>query len=186
MEKKKLGQIAYEHSKKAHDTTDPRDIQQAQEQDYKKQLEFAVQHARKKVSCEGMPKHDKCGDNIPLEGDFYIEVISITDSILTNVIKNYFVPRKTCPTPCFDQTVYKFDSNREDIFYIWTVPDKEICYEFIHNPDKVHPKEKELAKMIFMYFNGELLRLAKKFNGEKDQPGIVLEGHNPKEGVYTI
>lgn len=186
MEKKTVGQIAHELLKQAPAILDPREIQQAQEVDYKKNLEFAVQHARKKVSCAGLPKHDKCGDNLPFEGDFFIEVISITDTIMQNVIKNHFVPRHTCPTPCFDQTVYKFDSNREDITYIWTVPDRDICYEFIHNPTQVHPSEKELAKMIYMYFNGELLKLAKKFNGEKNKPGVVLEGHNPKAGVYTI
>ena len=85
------------------------------------------------------------------------------------------MPRKSCPTPAYDQTVYRWNSIKKDIEYIWTVPDKETCLTLYQNKDIVVPSEQALLKMIIKFYDGSLYRLMKKFNKEKMQTGIVLE-----------
>ncbi|MFI5332620.1 MAG: hypothetical protein ACHQVS_00805 [Candidatus Babeliales bacterium] len=98
-------------------------------------------------------------------GDFYVVVITKKERLLENVIRNYFFSRQSCPTPDWDQTVYYV--SRYAIEYMWCIPSREICQEFIHNPLFVPDEEKELLKHVLDFNDGTLFRLAKKLNGEE-------------------
>ena len=100
------------------------------------------------------------------EGDFYLVVITKKERLLENVMRNYFFARVSCPTPDYDQAVYKYDHKGEQVTFIWVIPDKETCLMMINNTALIAPEEQQLLQFVIDYSNGELFRLAKKLNGE--------------------
>lgn len=154
----------------------PQEIQRAQEKEYLDNLVWAVKHAQKKVDCSHLENHDECKDRTALDGDFFISSLLKKEKLLENVLRNYFVPSKVCPTPSYDQTLYRYDSRKEDIEFIWTVPDKETCLTFKENVTKIVPEEQALLGFVLDFYSGALYRKAKEFNGEEMVRGGILEG----------
>lgn len=101
-------------------------------------------------------------------GRFFIIVATKREPLLTNVIRNYFFARKTCPTPEYEQSVFRYDNIDEKIEYIWTVPDKETVHHLLLNAPFVVPAEQELLQMCKDFVSNKLLRKAKKYNQEKE------------------
>lgn len=176
MTRKTVGQVSQDLLKSDGGLVNPLEIAYAQEKDYLDNLRWCVQHALKKVDCSSIDGHQICKDRIPFDGDFFIEALLKKEEKLSNVLRNYFIPRKTCPLPFYDQTVYKYDSKKEDVVYLWTVPDHETCLIFEENKQKIVYDEQSLLKMVLMYHDGSLRALAKKLNGETQNAGVALEG----------
>lgn len=174
MQKKTVGQVAVELQQQANVPISAIEVAQAQEKEYLDNLMFAVKHARKEVKCPSWECEQNCKDRLALKDDLFIEVLLKKEEKLENVLRNYFVVRKTCPLPFYDHTVYKYEAKKEDISYLWTVPDRETCMIFIENKNKIVPSEQSLLKMILMFEDGSLRRLAKKLNGETMNDGGAL------------
>jgi len=98
------------------------------------------------------------------------------EKLLENVLRNYFAERSTCPTPDYDQSVYKYHYDSGNLEYIWTIPDRETCHVFLNNAHLVVPEERLLLEFVIAFSNGELMRLCRKLNGENIETGIILEG----------
>ena len=64
------------------------------------------------------------------DGDFFIQVETKKERLMPNTIRNYFVTRQTCPTPWYDQTVYKYHRQHGTIEFIWVIPAKDICLDY--------------------------------------------------------
>lgn len=175
MTKKTVGTISSELLKSTPQTLDPIEIQRATEKEYLDNLIWSVKHAQKKVECSHLEGHDMCKDRIAFDGDFFIAVLLKKEKLLQNVLRNYFVPTLTCPTPTYDQTIYKYDNKKDDVEYLWTIPDKETCLTFLENKDKIVKEELQLLSYILQFNDGTLYRLAKKLNGESMKPGVALE-----------
>ena len=92
---------------------------------------------------------------------------------MPNVFRNYFGARSTCPTPDYDQSVYKYNKKDDRIEYIWTIPTKEVCYYLLKNRNYVIPEEQELLKYVLEFSLGELFRLSKRLNGEVDDSPLL-------------
>lgn len=177
MKKKTVGQTSLELSQKTPDTLDPIELQREMQKDYLDNLIWAVKHAKKQVDCTGMKGHEDCANKEAWTGDFYVEVITKKEKLMQNVLRNYFSARRSCPTPDYNQSVYKFNSSTDDIEYLWTVPDDQTCEMFVQNALKIVPEERQLLGFILDFKNGSLLQLARKLNGENLLTGIVLEGN---------
>ena len=108
-------------------------------------------------------------------GDFYIVVTTKKERLMSNVLRNYFFGRFSCPTPEYDQTVYKYHRKDDQIEFLWVVPCKETCEVMKSDPLGVPQEEKELLKFVLDFEDGSLLRLSKGFNGEKQDGLIILE-----------
>jgi hypothetical protein len=108
-------------------------------------------------------------------GDFYIEVLKKREKALGTVFRTYFNPRSTCPTPMFDQDVYKYDKTKGSLDYLWSVPDKDTCYYLRDNIQYVVPEERMLLSYVISYFDGSLLKVCKKLNGESLEAGVSLQ-----------
>jgi hypothetical protein len=102
------------------------------------------------------------------QGDFYIVVITKKERLLENVLRNYFFARNSCPTPDYDQALFKYNAHLEEISFIWVVPDKETCVMLIKNMAQVVPEERELLQFAIDFASGKLMYLAKKMNGENE------------------
>lgn len=108
-----------------------------------------------------------------LTGSFYIVVITKNERLLKNVFRNYFFARKTCPTPDYDQSVFKYNAKSEEIEYIWTVPSQDACIYFMNNFREIPPEEQQLLDFIVAFKTGKLMQKAKKLNGEREKDSFI-------------
>lgn len=176
MAKQTMGKIASDLLLKTPDSNDPIEIQRATENEYLHNLEWCVQHELKKVDCSSIEGHDVCKDRTSMTGDFYVSALLKKEKLLQNVLRNYFIPTKCCPTPNFDQTVYKYNAKKEAIEFLWVIPDQETCLTFKDNKQIIVPEERGLLQFILDYYNGNLHRICKKLNGETMDAGSQLIG----------
>jgi len=98
--------------------------------------------------------------------DFYVIIITKKERLMQNVLRQYFLSRHSCPTPEYDQTVYKYDRKKDCPEFLWVVPSKETCDYFISNALQIPEEERQLLDFILQFTNGDLDKLAKKLNNE--------------------
>lgn len=98
--------------------------------------------------------------------DFYVVVLTKRERLTPNVFRNYFLARLSCPTPTYDQATY-FYSNKDDYLeFMWVIPTRDVCIEFVRAPALTAPDEMRLLKCILDFADGSLFRLAQRRNGE--------------------
>ena len=172
MTKEKFGKIAHDLLVKDFQTEDsqkPNLHEQTLEmqQDYHDNLLKAVNHGRGKLSCDdyGKCKKDKC---LPFIGDFYIEVVTYVPRLFKNTTHQTFFARKSCPTPNYDQAVFRYNSKEERIEEIWVLGDRKTCYYFIQNTKQIRPDMMQTYEYVKRYDDKSLYRLCKELNGEKE------------------
>lgn len=152
--REKLGKISTELSSKQSPTQSPIELEREMQKEYYNNLIIAAERGKK-----------------DFEGDFFIHVETKNERLMKNVFRNYFFPRKSCPTPNYDQSVYMYTHADEEIRYLWTVPSKDACYYLRDNALIVVPEERELLRFVLEFIDGSLLRKAKQLNGERhDSP----------------
>jgi hypothetical protein len=146
-----LGKIATDLQKQTPSTRDPIELEQIMHQDYHHHMLDCIDR-----SCKDY------------EGDFYVVVLTKKERFLQNVIRHYFLGRRSCPTPEYDQTVYFYDRAHEELSFMWTVPGPDAC-KLLHGravelDESMHP----ILKFVCDFYDGTLLALSKKLNKEKD------------------
>lgn len=149
--KKTVGAHSLELSQKTPESVDPIELERAMQEDYIKNIGEAVDAGIKQWTT-----------------DFYIVVITKNEKLMTNVFRNYFTARQSCPTPEYDQSVFKYKATAGTVEYIWTVPSKDSVIHLIKNSHEVVNAEKELLMMCRKFVDGSLFLLSKKLNGEQD------------------
>lgn len=159
---KTAGQISSELIQKSPETFDP--IEQTAENlsDYEKSVIECVDLGRKKSP-----------------NDFFVVVLTKREPLMPNIIRNYFVSRVSCPTPNYDQIVYKYYQKDDRLDLLWCVPDKETCEVFRVNALHVVEEEKQLLHWILDFYSGELDKLCKKLNKEVGPSPIIERIENP-------
>lgn len=175
-ERDPVGKLALELIEDAkHLDHTPFEQMQAMLQDYQKNLETAVFGCRDTLHPDDEFSHScpikghQLGGLYLFENDFFIEVLTKKDPLLKNVISIKYIPRSTCPTPTYDQSVYKFHRATSDCEHQWTLPDQG-TYDMM----KIHALEidesgKELLEDVLRDASGELLIRCKELNGENLQ-----------------
>lgn len=101
-----------------------------------------------------------------IRGDFYIVVITKKERLMSNVLRNYFGFRRSCPTPDYDQAVYRYTCNDDKIEFLWVIPARDVCGMILAEKELVPPEEWELLNYILKFQSGELMKHAQKLNGE--------------------
>jgi hypothetical protein len=107
--------------------------------------------------------------------DFYVVVITKKEKLMRNVLRCYFAPRITCPTPDYDQTLYKFIRKEEHLEFMWVLPSQETCQFFVANALQVPADERDLLNFILQFTDGSLLKLAKKLNNEEPDSILIAQ-----------
>jgi hypothetical protein len=92
---------------------------------------------------------------------------------MQNVLRHYYYYRLSCPTPDYDQTVYKFTRATEIIEFIWVIPSRETCFTLKENASQVVPAEYGLLEFVLKFADGTLFKLAKSLNGEADDSALL-------------
>jgi hypothetical protein len=98
--------------------------------------------------------------------DFYVVVLRKRERLMENVYRTYFLGRLSCPTPTYDQTVYKYHYKEEALEFIWTIPDLETCTIMKRDALLVPDMEKELLQFVLDFQDGVLDIKTKILNNE--------------------
>src|SRR5258708_21356759 len=153
-----VGKIASDLMQKTPESLDPIEIERSMQEKYIDNLISSVEAGKKKYI-----------------GSFFVAVLLKNERLFPNIFRNYFIPRKTCPTPNYDQSVYRYNAEAEAIEYIWTIPDRVTCYTFKYNMKIIVPEERQLLELILKFQDGSLRRLAKKFNKEEANSSLIIK-----------
>lgn len=148
-ERDNLGKIAQELLLKAPDTRDPVELERAMQKDYLKNIWDCVERSKTTY-----------GDQ------FYVTVLTKQEYLMPNVFRNYFFARRSCPTPNYDQSVFRYTVTDDKLEYIWTIPDRDTCYTLVNQALMVTGEEQELLNFVLQFKSGELAKLAMQLNNE--------------------
>jgi len=144
-----VGKIALEILGKEEHNPDVVGQQREMLQDYEKNVMQAVQNGTEQFN-----------------GDFYVVVSTKQEKLLKNIIRNYFFPRESCPSPQHDQVVYKYRAREQRIELLWVVPGREACEIFRNDPLGVPAEERDLLMDVLSFYDGSLLKKCMTLNGE--------------------
>lgn len=151
-----VGKICHDLMLKDPVSTDPIELERAMQEDYINQLKEAVEVNRKLI-----------------HGDFYVVVTTKMEPLMVNAFRNFFEPRHTCPTPQYDQSVYKYFAKEEHLAYMWTVPCKDACIYLKRNAQYVVKEEQQILHFALAFLDGSLDKLAKQLNGEREDSILI-------------
>lgn len=159
-----VGSLALKALEHSNGTTDPIEIQREAQKSWSDSIAEAVENGKNYIN-----------------GDFFVEINTKKEKIFSqtiidpgtgiphqfsNVLRNYFYPRRSCPTPTWDQTLYRYHAVSGALEFLWVVPSKDTCNLFMNNILEIVPAERDLLKFIMDFEDGTLLTLAKKINRE--------------------
>lgn len=154
MKRDTVGKISSELIQKMPESQDPIELERAMHENYERHIFDCVDRGTKEFF-----------------GDFYVIVITKRERLMNNVIRDYFFPRQSCPTPDWDQVVYRYHRTAEILEFLWVIPSKDTCEHLTINALSVVESERDLLNFVLEFNDGSLLRLAKKLNGEQiDSP----------------
>ncbi len=97
---------------------------------------------------------------------FFVVVLKRKERTLTNVIRQQFMYRKSCPTPTYLQSVFRYIPKDDELEYLWSLPTKQRCMNMYMNKELVPPEEYQLLRFVMDYFEGNLDRMAQTYNNE--------------------
>jgi hypothetical protein len=155
-ERETVGKLSSELLQKEPDSLDPIEIQRELHKDYEDNISFCVNRHKREII-----------------GDFYVVVITKKERLMENVLRNYFTARASCPTPDYDQTVYRYNKSDDFLEFMWTIPDKGTCHLLRDNAINVAPEERDLRDFVIEFLDGSLLKLSKKLNREVADSNIL-------------
>lgn len=154
-----VGKVALDLAKKSPDTLDPIEIEREMHTDYEKNIDLCID--------DGLTKYTH---------DFYVVVLTKKERLLENVLRNYFFSRSTCPTPEYDQTVYKYHYSTGDVEFLWVIPSKDTCEVMRDYAIEVVHEEKELLRYVLDFYDGSLFTKAKQLNNEMPDSPLLKKG----------
>jgi len=148
-EKVTAGKIATDLMQKGMEQVNPIEYQREIHKQYEKEIYTCVEN--------GIKKYD---------GDFFIVVLYKRERALLNVYRAYYFPRQSCPTPSYDQIVYKYHRKDRIIELLWVMPDIETATVFQNHALEIAPEEQGLLHFVLDFYDGSLDKLAQKLNNE--------------------
>lgn len=160
---KTVGQYSYELSQK-DEKFDSVELQEEihKGSNSKKSYEEEIYETYRRAVCDE-----------DISDPFYIVVLFKRERMLKNVVRQLFFYRQTCPTPEFDQTVYRCNSRETKIDFLWTVPNNSTCVYLPTIRKELTLEQLELLNFVDKFNNGDLNKLCEKLNKE-EKPKISL------------
>lgn len=158
MKKETVGKKALELAQKAPETRSPIELEREMHKDYEKNILECIDRGKKE-----------------LDSDFFVIVITKKEPLLQNVLRHFYFFRISCPTPDYDQTVYKYTKSTDIVEFIWTIPSRDTCFMLKDNKTIVSPLEYGLLDFVLKFDDGTLRKLAKTLNGEKEDSSELVD-----------
>ena len=151
--KKTVGQYSYELQQKKDEKINPIDLQREihkgnyNDDSYENQVRIAVERGEKQF-----------------EGDFFVVVLFKKERIMHNVVRQYFFPRKSCPTPEYDQVVYHYFPKEHKLEFVWVVPDKQSVTDLSLMGKDLPGEQRQLVQFAKDFSSGKLDRKCELLN----------------------
>lgn len=166
--KKTAGAKVYEHHStyQPGGTADVTDLQKTMQEDYFKLMDACIQKA--------LPK---------LDGDFYVVVITKHEKIYGKALNQKFLCRQSCPSPQWDEAVFKYYRASGSVEFLWVVPCRDACYHLTTNALLVVPEERQLRDFALGFQDGSLLMRAKQMNGEEVDSPLLKDKKKIFKGI---
>lgn len=98
--------------------------------------------------------------------NFYIVVQTKKEPKLSNILRNYYYHRWTCPTPTYDNAVFRYHRADECLEFLWVLPSKATYNMMKNRPLEIPAQERELLQFVLDDADGTLLKICKTLNGE--------------------
>jgi len=106
--------------------------------------------------------------------DFFIVVLTKKERLLPNVLRHYFLTRHTCPTPDYDQAVYKFHHEHNTFEFLWVLPDRNTCKMMLQDALYLPESQHDLLRFVVDFADGALMKMAKILNGEQELSPLII------------
>lgn len=156
MKRDTVGKLSSELLKQESPTSSPIELEREMHTEYDKNISECIDSGKKQY-----------------HHNFYVVVITKRERLMPNVFRNYFFARETCPSPDWDQAVYRYTRSVDSVEFLWVVPSKQTCEHLKEHALEVPPEEKELLNFVLDFSDGTLLRRAKKLNKEKEDSPLL-------------
>lgn len=160
MNKKLAGQIILESGSKLQDFED--DVSE-----YRRSMEPSTMEKVYNTAYEA--KHHDLYRN----KDFYVVMALKIERLLLEP-QLVYIARRSCPTPVYMQSVWKYISATDELEFLWSIPHQILYHHILREPMKyLNDKETaDLAKFVILMESGQLLDWVKKENGNK-RDGVI-------------
>jgi hypothetical protein len=154
-----VGKIATDLMMSTPEDVSVKELGQDMLEDYMESLWECIDRGSKDIAC-----------------DFFVVVLQKKERVLQNVVRNQFLYRRSCPTPTYNQSVFRYSRKDDELEYIWSLPDKDSCYMLRANALQVISEERDMLKFVLDFFDGTLDNMAQTYNGEakKDPLAIIF------------
>ena len=106
--------------------------------------------------------------------DFYVVVLVKKERHLQNVVRQLFFYRQSCPSPEYDQTVYRYVRKGDEIEFLWTIPNNAACQFMPQMGGDLPDDQKLLLEMVLAFNSGELDKKARLLNKEHEPPKFEM------------
>lgn len=112
---------------------------------------------QREMNKQIIPEIEKCIKNHKSWDDpYYIVILTKRERLLVNVIRQYFVARRSLPTPDLDQTVFKYTPKTGDLEYLWTVPDSTTVNMLVWSGMEIPEEQRDLYEFAYLFEHGQL------------------------------
>ena len=152
-----VGKIATDLAKQEAPTRDPIELERAMHKDYEDNVHLCIERSKKDY-----PR------------DFYVVILTKKERLLQNVLRHYFFGRATCPTPDYDQAVYKYHHEDDKLEFLWVIPSKTTCEHLRENALLVHELERDLLRFVLDFYDDTLMKKSKQLNGEELETPFLM------------
>jgi hypothetical protein len=88
---------------------------------------------------------------------YYIQVILKKEPLLENVIRRYFVVRKSPPLPTYDTSLFSYDNQKEQLFFHWSIPDPTSCHYILTHEQFLPSEEQDLISTVKKFSAGVMI-----------------------------
>lgn len=144
----------------------------------KLESDCAYEHAGVMFASYGADLAECIKLNLPIlknmgKDQFFISMITIQDRLFNNYFKQKVEAHQACPTPTWDQIIYRYDITSDNLEFLWVIPDKTTCEDMYKFPHLVPVEEYELLGYVKGFYEGTLLRKANELNGDKSTPPVI-------------
>ncbi len=99
-------------------------------------------------------------------GDFFIVALIKRERLMNNVFRNYFIPRKSCPSPHYDQIVYHYHRADDRIEFLWSLPSVVAIQNLLAHKHELDSSFFPLLQFVLDFLDGKLEKKAQLLNNE--------------------
>ena len=162
-DKKTFGQQVNEHRAQKHeDLDDVIEYRRMMEPEIIKNIDDTIANAKDKDLYKGH--------------DFYVVLLMKTERMGV-VPRTWVLARRSCPTPTYQQHVWKYHHESGTKEFLWGIPDQILYWHIYHNMSR-YLRDQEtfaLASNVLMMEDGSLEEFVSRENDEKPDGLIVYK-----------